>query len=95
MKRHKYKALAIRLLFVAIKAFVCYPVLTSILVSTTANPTVRNDNDAPSDSSQTLVIMSNRLNVSRIYQSFNEFKTTFDVQVPTTKKLTFKNGGGE
>jgi hypothetical protein len=91
MKRHKFHT--IHLLIVAIN----FCLLSSIQL-TVARSFKNAGNSTRLQSkitSEVLVIMSNDVNVSKIYNSFHEFQRIFDVKFPSDKKLTFKNGEGE
>lgn len=48
-----------------------------------------------SNQSEILVIMASGVNVTSIYNSFNEFKKMFGVEFPDDRRIAFKNGEGE
>lgn len=78
-------------LVLAFQLFVAFQTLP-ILPSTARN--VRGAG-AKSNQSEMLVIMSSGVNVTNIYNSFNEFKKMFGVEFPDDRRIAFKNGEGE
>lgn len=81
----------VSLLVLAFQLFIAFQTL--VLPLTGRN--IKSSVGSKSNQSEILVIMASGINVTSVYNSFNEFKKMFAVELPDERKIVFKQGEGE
>lgn len=76
-------------LMLAFQLFIAFQTLFLPLTARNIKSSVNKSNQ-----SEILVIMKSGVNVSSIYNSFNEFKKMFGVEFPDDRRIAFKSGEG-